>query len=108
MTPAQWKGHDRQRDLPMLGVDPDAKSDWEPVDNGLRPDNRDPMMFSIVDGFGNDRGARPDIGRGDHEGPFYSDGDGRALMEYQRELALGQVVARDSRSLAEAEVGLSR
>ncbi len=109
---SQWKGHDRHRDLPMLGVDPDAKSDWEPVDNGLRPDNRDPQHFVIGrESYDDDGpavafvGARPDIGpRGKH---FAHDPEeGRELMEYHRELALAQNMSVKSDEMVLRTVGL--
>jgi hypothetical protein len=81
----QWKGHDRHRDLPLLGIDPDAASDWEPVDSGVRPDNRDPSLFVYEEGGGILRGERPEIGLPAKTRPRV--GQGRELMIYQRELA---------------------
>lgn len=95
MAPAQWKGHDRHRDLPMLGIDPDAKSDWEPIDDGRRPDNRDPLSMSIEDGFGDPRGVRVDIGPIIDYSMFVAEGDGRKLMEYHRDLATRLTSAKD-------------
>lgn len=101
---SQWKGHDRHRDLPMLGVDPDAKSDWEPVDNGLRPDNRDPSEFVFVSVHGPIVGQRPDIGPiSDWREGFVS---GRDLMEYHRDLALAQNMSVKSDEMVLRTVGL--
>lgn len=118
MSPAQWRGFDRHRDLPMLGIDPDAKSDWEPIDNGLRPDNRDPLLFVQLEGQwegfdyagpqqeGRVVGARPDIGSvpSDH-GLWSVPGGGRALMEYQRDLATAQNMSVKADELVLRTVG---
>lgn len=102
MPPAQWKGHDRYRDLPLLGVDPDAT--WEPVDDGRRPDNSDPEVE------GNRllaMGSRPS----NYRGAVVSDDErdpeaGRALMEYHRELAQAQVMSVRSDEMALRTVAL--
>ena len=87
----QWHGHDKYRDLPMLGVDPDAPLTFVPVDNGVRPDNRDPLDMVMTDEHGRDVGVRPSIGLlSDYtalSAYITPQTDGRDLMEYHRELA---------------------
>lgn len=110
MTSPTWHGHDRYRDLPKLGVDPDFKSDWEPEDNGVRPDNRDPLAMVESDGMGNIIGKRPAIGLLDDYTELSAyitpESDGRDLMEYQRDLATAQVMAKSTKELSLRTVGL--
>lgn len=109
-----WLGHDKYRDLPMLGIDPDAPMTWEPVDDGRRPDNREPEEFvEFPEEWGGFdyagpamktpiRGKRPDIGQVRDYSLFVAEGDGRALMEYHRQIATAQVEATDPVTMVEA------
>lgn len=95
MEGGRWLGHDKYRDLPLLGIDPDASLTWEPVDDGRRPDNRDPRTM-VAGKFG----IRPDIGPvGERVNHVY--GDGRELMAYHRALAQSYEDARKSVGLVE-------
>jgi hypothetical protein len=111
MSGGTWKGHDRERDLPMLGIDPNAEWDWVAVDSGERPDNRGPEHFTQLEGVegngGHIVGARPDIGSVERGlGSPREPSDGTALMAYHRELATAQQMSTKSDELALRTVGL--
>jgi hypothetical protein len=103
MEGGRWLGHDKYRDLPKLGIDPDAPVTWVPIDDGRRPDNRDPedvgerLLSAAQFDF---HGTSPlsevwDELAGSHtpvlhDRPEPDPEAGRALMAYQRELAREQ------------------